>query len=311
MAYLHEEHVVHADLRGVSTRMVLNPLGMLTVYKANVLIDENLSVRLSDFGLSQFADSTTASKGSHSGGTLRWMAPELLIEGSPPNYASDVYAFGCVCLEVMSHIAPRCALHHRPENFRVQVYSQSKPFPSMNDAQVVVQVMRRRHPPHKAMKSGEDIPEEIWHLIGSCWSEVKLRPSMGEIVASLFALSKPAGTQEAGDEIGGDSVLLARNVTAPDSEVVGLIQSAFESKLYKGVVLSVQGDLADQIMCTMQAVNILNSLYYLRILTQSPPGRLLINIHTNRTGRGRGTSTSYAAYCSSYLQNPARYHHHC
>ncbi|THH17740.1 hypothetical protein EUX98_g9067 [Antrodiella citrinella] len=216
MAYLHSEHVVHADLRG-----------------ANVLIDESLHVKLSDFGLSQFADSTTASKGSHGGGTLRWMAPELLIGDGQANYASDVWAFGCVCLEV---------------------YTRSRPFPSMNDAQVIVQIMRGDKPPRKAMKTGEPIPEEIWHIIEGCWSsQVKSRPSMAELVMSLQLLSKESNetVDEATEgQVSRDALPYDPSDTH-DSEIVSLIESTFSSKLYKGLVLAARGDLADQIMCTM------------------------------------------------------------
>ena len=42
------------------------------------MIDDNIQVRVGDFGLAFFADAGTASMGSHSGGAARWMAPELL-----------------------------------------------------------------------------------------------------------------------------------------------------------------------------------------------------------------------------------------
>lgn len=41
--------------------------------------------------------------GSQAGkaGTIRFLAPELLVEENPRSTcASDVYAFGCLCLEV-------------------------------------------------------------------------------------------------------------------------------------------------------------------------------------------------------------------
>lgn len=69
------------------------------------MIDDNIQVRVGDFGLAFFADAGTASMGSHSGGAARWMAPELLKSIiSRPNQASDTYAFGCTCVEVRSHI---------------------------------------------------------------------------------------------------------------------------------------------------------------------------------------------------------------
>lgn len=67
--------------------------------QANILVDENLTIKLSDFGLSKFADASTASWGTHAAGALRWMAPEVL-GGLSASLASDVYSFGCVCSEV-------------------------------------------------------------------------------------------------------------------------------------------------------------------------------------------------------------------
>lgn len=70
------------------------------LYQANVLVDNELTVKLSDFGLSIFADTTSASVGSLAGGAARWMAPEVMMGGSQPTFASDIYSFACVILEV-------------------------------------------------------------------------------------------------------------------------------------------------------------------------------------------------------------------
>ncbi|KAJ7229443.1 kinase-like domain-containing protein, partial [Mycena rebaudengoi] len=84
LAYLHSSRIVHGDLRGT-----------------NILINEDWSACLADFGLS-IVDNATFSTTTNRGGSLYWMAPELLV---PDQFglkfaltpASDVYAFGCVC----------------------------------------------------------------------------------------------------------------------------------------------------------------------------------------------------------------------
>jgi serine/threonine protein kinase len=55
---------------------------------------------LSDFGLSSLV-AGIANNGSTTEGSYRWSAPELFQTNEIIRTAeSDVYAFGCVCLEV-------------------------------------------------------------------------------------------------------------------------------------------------------------------------------------------------------------------
>ncbi|KAJ7133061.1 kinase-like domain-containing protein [Mycena epipterygia] len=87
LEYLHSRNIVHGDLRG-----------------ANILINEDWSACLADFGLSNFMNPTSSMRTSNRAGSLYWMAPELI---DPDRFglkflrtpATDVYAFGCVCVE--------------------------------------------------------------------------------------------------------------------------------------------------------------------------------------------------------------------
>ncbi|KAE9391221.1 kinase-like protein [Gymnopus androsaceus JB14] len=89
--YLHSRDppILHGDIRG-----------------ANILVTDDLHCCLADFGLSLIiSDSRTLSNASTSGmtkGTIRWMAPELIIPArrAPNDTSRDVYAFGCTVLEV-------------------------------------------------------------------------------------------------------------------------------------------------------------------------------------------------------------------
>ncbi|KAJ7619439.1 kinase-like domain-containing protein [Roridomyces roridus] len=90
LEYLHSHNVVHGDLRGT-----------------NILIKDDWSACLADFGLSVIVSATASVHTSTRAGSPYWMAPELI---DPARFgcryartpASDVYAFGCVCLEVGS-----------------------------------------------------------------------------------------------------------------------------------------------------------------------------------------------------------------
>ncbi|KAJ7070451.1 hypothetical protein B0H15DRAFT_895297 [Mycena belliarum] len=89
LKYLHSVNVVHGDLCG-----------------RNILMDKRGRAMLTDFGLASFVDSDVTMKTSTRSGSIRWMAPELVLP--PPGVAfkrtpeSDIWAFGCVCCEIWS-----------------------------------------------------------------------------------------------------------------------------------------------------------------------------------------------------------------
>jgi len=131
LQYLHNESLVHGDLRG-----------------ANILIDDNLTANLSDFGLSLFADTSSASVGSLVGGAARWMAPEIM-KGSRPTFAGDIYSFGCVCLEL---------------------HTGKPPFSEVaNETQVVVKVLGG-YRPQKPL-AGFPMRPGLWGIMTYCWMD--------------------------------------------------------------------------------------------------------------------------------------------
>jgi serine/threonine protein kinase len=73
----------------------------------NVLISDDGVGQLCDFGLVSLAETqgpTGLTTTSPYGGTARYKAPELVPSRDnrdpKPNYASDIYAFGCITYEV-------------------------------------------------------------------------------------------------------------------------------------------------------------------------------------------------------------------
>ena len=78
---------------------MLDPMAL----QANILIDDSGAPCLADFGLTHLITTSTAGTGSTTLGltNIRWAAPELLNDDvKAPTAACDVYAFGCVCVEV-------------------------------------------------------------------------------------------------------------------------------------------------------------------------------------------------------------------
>ncbi|KAJ7121957.1 hypothetical protein C8R43DRAFT_48929 [Mycena crocata] len=145
LEHLHSLKLVHGDLKAI-----------------NVLVTRSGRAVLADFGISSVTDSKILQLSTStikSGGTLRWQAPEL-FSGSRNSFASDIYAFSCVCYEILTG---------------------SLPFPDLTDVAVMYQVMHG-HRPARSSK----ISDEVWNLMTDCWqTEPEQRPSAEEIVFRL------------------------------------------------------------------------------------------------------------------------------
>ncbi|KDQ49923.1 hypothetical protein JAAARDRAFT_200433 [Jaapia argillacea MUCL 33604] len=161
LEYLHAEGMIHGDLTG-----------------SNVLIDERDGqhhARLCDFGLtSLFTNSTsflqTANHSTATGGAPRWMARELFWPTlSDPTFASDIYAFGCVALELYSGLEPFHGIHA----FQVpQVISAGQLPQNPGGGQY-----------------GRFIPAQLWESIGDCWkANPEDRPNATAVLTVLRQL---------------------------------------------------------------------------------------------------------------------------
>ncbi|KAJ6489033.1 kinase-like domain-containing protein [Mycena sanguinolenta] len=150
--YLHSQNVVHGDLRG-----------------ANILLDDQGHIRLSDFGLAVFADGPLAP--TNRGGSTRWMAPELLdpsscgLEVFQRTFASDVYSFACVGLEL---------------------YTGKPPFADeqLPEGAVLLKVVKGDRP-----KCPSIIPDWCNHIITKCWSHIPVNRLGTETIIELIVRS--------------------------------------------------------------------------------------------------------------------------
>ena len=75
------------------------------VKPSNVLLAEDGTAALSDFGLARASDSTRITHDGQLVGTPYYLAPEL-IEGSEATRASDLYALGCLLYECVAGEPP-------------------------------------------------------------------------------------------------------------------------------------------------------------------------------------------------------------
>ncbi|KZV89779.1 kinase-like protein, partial [Exidia glandulosa HHB12029] len=82
---VHSNRVVHGDIKG-----------------GNVLVADDGTARVCDFGVSvMLEEHSTSTQQSSIKGTCRWMAPELFDDDDARHtFQSDLWAFGCLILEV-------------------------------------------------------------------------------------------------------------------------------------------------------------------------------------------------------------------
>ncbi|KAF7366679.1 Kinase-like protein [Mycena sanguinolenta] len=153
LQYLHSCNIVHGDLRGT-----------------NILIKEDWSACLADFGLSVFLDATS-SMSTNRGGSLYWMAPELLDperigDKCTRSTASDVYAFGCVCFEL---------------------YTGRPPFAHLPEPGAMMQVIMNKRPVRPSSSTISDI---LWEYITAYWKDIPSdRPGTEIVVQNMKSLS--------------------------------------------------------------------------------------------------------------------------
>ncbi|KAJ7091395.1 kinase-like domain-containing protein [Mycena belliarum] len=142
--YLHSQNVVHGDISG-----------------NNVLLTDNLDVQICDFGLGKWQETSIVTGGSRATpGTVRYTAPEL-HRGERPTYASDVYAFACLALEICT---------------------RKVPFSGTETMGVASRVCRGDRPPCPE----EILDQRLWDLIEECWShQPDERPSTARVVATI------------------------------------------------------------------------------------------------------------------------------
>lgn len=150
--YLHSHRpvVVHGDLKG-----------------ANILISDDGRALLCDFGLAAVEAAVAETSPvllpwTTAKGTYRWMAHELVIyDDAQLTRESDVWAFGCVLVEVLGG--------------RVPFYEKTEA------VQVILAISRGEIPSRP-----RGLHDRLWKLMLQCWRLVpSARPSAGNILEDI------------------------------------------------------------------------------------------------------------------------------
>ncbi|KAF9154145.1 hypothetical protein DFQ26_000324, partial [Actinomortierella ambigua] len=144
--FIHHKGIVHRDLKST-----------------NVLLTHHMEVKLCDVGSPTIkATARSRCKGNPAlNGSLRWMAPELLMNGPQYTTKSDMYALGMVMWEM----AANC----------------TRPFQDLLDCSAVVATILRG----KREVLPNDTPNDYHQWVLRCWEQdPDKRPEIGDMIAT-------------------------------------------------------------------------------------------------------------------------------
>ncbi|KAK2965062.1 hypothetical protein RJ639_029448 [Escallonia herrerae] len=160
MEYLHSQGVIHRDLKS-----------------NNLLLNDEMRVKVADFGTSCLETQTQESKGNM--GTYRWMAPEM-IKDKPYTRKVDVYSFGIVLWELTTALLPFQGMTPVQAAFAVAEKFLSQ-FCFADLLTSYFWLLENERPPMPA-----SCQPALAHLIKRCWTaNPSKRPDFSEIVSAL------------------------------------------------------------------------------------------------------------------------------
>ncbi|CAH8348946.1 unnamed protein product [Eruca vesicaria subsp. sativa] len=110
LVYLHEQGVIHRDIKG-----------------ANILTTKEGLVKLADFGVATKLNEAEVTTHSSVVGSPYWMAPEV-IEMSGACAASDIWSVGCTVIELLTCVPPYFNLQPNAALYRI-VQDNNPPIP--------------------------------------------------------------------------------------------------------------------------------------------------------------------------------------
>ncbi|KAL0959109.1 hypothetical protein HGRIS_014406 [Hohenbuehelia grisea] len=157
--YIHRSGIIHGDIKA-----------------SNVLVNGNNRCLINDFGHSLRLSTQAACW--HPNDSLRWRAPELLLESALPTQAGDVYSFGICCAEILTIGCP--------------------PWPLLSDEEVLAMIRQddRQSFRESLLRGSDEFPYVHGRVLHSmplildsvCHLEPPQRPIIAQVVHMLRAI---------------------------------------------------------------------------------------------------------------------------
>ncbi|KAB5591095.1 Pkinase domain-containing protein [Ceratobasidium theobromae] len=147
------------------------PIAHGDIKLANILVTANETAMICDFGRSRqprdLLLKEPLSNSSPFAGTVRYMSPELFVPNvTGPTPAADMWAYGCVALEVLCRVQP---YHEIKNEFEVARLIKDGCPPS-----------DRPTGPRSAL-----VNDTLWGALSLCWKGHEWRPTSGEFLNQL------------------------------------------------------------------------------------------------------------------------------
>uniref|UniRef100_A0A8C5DZT8 Ankyrin repeat and kinase domain containing 1 n=1 Tax=Gouania willdenowi TaxID=441366 RepID=A0A8C5DZT8_GOUWI len=115
--------MIHEISMGMNFLHSMNPpLFHLNLKTSNILLDDHLHVKISDFGLIHWEEGMGKSFMEHliERGNISYIPPETFAHNrSPPDYSFDVYSFGIIIWEILVQQKPYTVILHVSEGKRL------------------------------------------------------------------------------------------------------------------------------------------------------------------------------------------------
>ncbi|XP_036880265.1 inactive tyrosine-protein kinase transmembrane receptor ROR1 isoform X5 [Manis javanica] len=201
MEYLSSHFFVHKDLAA-----------------RNILIGEQLHVKISDLGLSREIYSADYYRAqSKSLLPIRWMPPEAIMYGKFSS-DSDIWSFGVVLWEIFS--------------FGLQ------PYYGFSNQEVIEMVRKRQ-----LLPCSEDCPPRIYSLMTECWNEIpSRRPRFKDIHVRLRSWEGLSSHTSSTTPSGGNATTQTTSLSA--SPVSNLSNPRYPNYMFPSQGITPQGQIA-------------------------------------------------------------------